>query len=260
MDNRYLEQIDYLLDIGRQVLATKKDYPPSEYFGASTFVDDDMYVSWKTDLLAYLQNNFSKAGVAYIESIQNEQAWSTNYTEAKAIQEILTGFRDKVHRKMIFPDSYVEEVDNESELKRIFDRFHDVVRELRTRHGRRETLSVKDEYDVQDLLRSLLRIYFNDVRKEEWTPSFAGASARMDFLLKKEQIVIEVKKTRESLTEKKLGDELIEDIARYKNHPDCKKLICFVYDPEGLLGNPAGIMNDLNAQNEGFAEVIIRPL
>jgi hypothetical protein len=35
---------------------------------------------------------------------------------------------------------------------------------------------LKDEYDVQDLLYALLRIFFDDVRPEEWTPSFAGKS------------------------------------------------------------------------------------
>lgn len=77
--------------------------------------------------------------------------------------------------------------------------------------------------------------------------------------MKTEKIVIETKKTRESMSDKNLGEELIIDIDRYKAHPDCDRLICFVYDPEGRLGNPQGIMNDLNKQHKGFAKVIIRP-
>jgi hypothetical protein len=38
------------------------------------------------------------------------------------------------------------------------------------------------------------------VRREEWTPSYAGGSAKADFLLKEEGIVIEVKKTRQGLS------------------------------------------------------------
>ena len=45
------------------------------------------------------------------------------------------------------------------------------------------------------LLHALLLLYFDDIRAEEWTPSYAGKSARMDFLLKNEGVVIEVKKT-----------------------------------------------------------------
>lgn len=82
----------------------------------------------------------------------------------------------------------------------------------------------------------------------------------MDFLLKQERIVIEVKKTRRGLGDRELGSQLIEDRARYKVHPDCRKLICFVYDPEGRIGNPRGISNDLDAIEDDFElKVIIKP-
>ena len=81
----------------------------------------------------------------------------------------------------------------------------------------------------------------------------------MDFLLKDEGIIIEVKKTRDSMTSKKLGEELIIDREKYKTHPDCRKMYCFVYDPEGLLGNPSGIKKDLEKGDEGFIKVFIRP-
>lgn len=71
-------------------------------------------------------------------------------------------------------------------------------------------------------------------------------------------MVIEVKKTRQGLGDKELGDQLIIDVDRYKVHPDCKRLICFVYDVEGRIGNPNGLMADLNNQHEGFATVIIK--
>ena len=48
------------------------------------------------------------------------------------------------------------------------------------------------------------------------------------------------------LKSKHLGEQLIIDIAKYKSHPDCKTLYCFVYDPEGYINNPRGIENDLN--------------
>ena len=139
-------------------------------------------------------------------------------------------------------------------------RFHSVVKQLRARHGSRPTLDVSDEYDVQDLLHALLRIFFGDVRPEEWTPSYAGKSSRMDFLLPTEESVIETKKTRPGLTAKELGDRLIVDIARYRSHPRCKRLICFVYDPEGRVTNPKGIESDLGrTENDLEVRVIIEP-
>ncbi|MEQ1936590.1 MAG: hypothetical protein ABL962_22285, partial [Fimbriimonadaceae bacterium] len=131
-------------------------------------------------------------------------------------------------------------------LLQILDRFHLVVRQLRSRHAERATLSVADEYDVQDLLHALLKLHFDDVRPEEWTPSYAGGASRMDFILSEHNTAIEVKKTRPSMKSKELGDQLLIDIMRYKSHPNAKTLWCFVYDPEGLLPNPAGIERDLS--------------
>jgi len=82
----------------------------------------------------------------------------------------------------------------------------------------------------------------------------------MDFLLKNEAIVIEVKKTRKGLTDKEIGEQLIIDIERYKSHPTCKQLVCFIYDPEELLKNPKGLQNDLNRDADGLAvKVVIAP-
>ena len=143
-----------------------------------------------------------------------------------------------------------------NELIYLLDRFHLVTKQLRYRYNSRDTLDVEDEYDVQDLLHSLLYIYFDDVRAEEWTPSYAGKSARQDFLLKDANIVIEVKKTRKGLTAKELGDELIVDIARYKTHPNCKTLVCFVYDPEERIVNPIGISNDLTSNSDDLNVIV----
>jgi hypothetical protein len=73
--------------------------------------------------------------------------------------------------------------------------------------------------------------------------------------------IIEIKKTREKLTHKEVGEQLIIDIARYKSHPDCKNLICFVYDPERRIKNPRGIENDLSKTTDGLGvKVFIRPI
>ena len=83
----------------------------------------------------------------------------------------------------------------------------------------------------------------------------------MDFLLKGERIVVEIKKSRSGLGAKEVGTQLIEDIERYKTHPDCTLLVCFVYDPEGLVANPRGIENDLNRDGDPFpVRVLIRPM
>ena len=142
----------------------------------------------------------------------------------------------------------------------ICNRFHRVVRQLRHRREDRPSFDVGDEYDVQDLLHCLLQLHFDDIRTEEWTPTYAVGAARMDFLLKDFGIVIETKKTRRGLKPKDVGSQLIEDIAKYKQSPDCKKLLCFVYDPEERVMNRDGLIRDLESLDSDIeVKVIVSP-
>lgn len=146
-------------------------------------------------------------------------------------------------------------------VRKICSQFHIVAKQLGDyRHENRNTISITDEYDVQDLLHALLKIFFNDIRPEECTPSYAGGSSRIDFLIKSEKIAIETKKTRKGLKGKEIADQLIIDIDRYKAaHPDCETLFCFVYDPENLIQNPIGFEKDINEKHKGEAEVLVCP-
>lgn len=171
------------------------------------------------------------------------------------IQEIVDYWDDHNTNEPIIPA-----LDN---IKILCDRFDLVTRQIQIRHdkGKRTTIEINDEYDVQDLFHALLTLYFDDIREEEYTPSYAGGASRVDFLLKEEQTVIELKKTREKLTDKEVGEQLIIDIARYKSHSDCKTLICFVYDPERRIKNPRGLENDLSKTTDGMiVQVFIRPI
>lgn len=124
----------------------------------------------------------------------------------------------------------------------------------------RVTIELFDEYDVQDLLHTLLKLHFDDVRPEEWTSLYAGGNNRMDFLIKDEEIAIEVKMTRKGLRDKEVGEQLIIDMAKYQSHPNCKKLYCFVYDKEDVIRNPRGLENDLEKLPSVIGiKVIIRP-
>lgn len=157
-------------------------------------------------------------------------------------------------------DPQVVEHGDVRNIKLIISRFHQVARQLRARYSDRPTIEIEDEYDVQDLFHGLLKLYFDDVRPEEYTPSYAGAASRVDFLLKQEQIVIEIKKTRKGLGAKEVGEQLIIDSQRYQSHPNCGQLICFVYDPEGRIANPRGIENDLTKEINGVpVAVFITP-
>jgi hypothetical protein len=112
-----------------------------------------------------------------------------------------------------------------------------------------DQLRFSNEYDVQDLLHALLRPWVQDVRPEEYTPSYAGRSTRMDFLLPAHELVIETKCVRDRQHAKNVGDELLLDIGHYAAHPECKKLWCVIYDPEHFLTNPEGL-RDLEGEHK----------
>ena len=115
-------------------------------------------------------------------------------------------------------------------------------------HRRKGSVALKfdSEYDIQDLLHSLLRPWVVDIRPEEYTPSYAGSSTRMDFLLPQHEVVIETKLVRSKDHGRKIGDEFIIDIEHYCRHPNCKHLWCVIYDPNHLIPNPGGLKSDLD--------------
>jgi len=142
-------------------------------------------------------------------------------------------------------------------IEKMCRRFPLAARQLLKRHNNRQTFQINDEYDVQDLLHSLLVLHFDDVRPEEWTPSYAGKSSRVDFLLKREKILVEVKMTRRNLNQVKVVEELAIDRQQYIAHPDCECLVCFVFDPENRCTNPTALEADASGLRDGFRTLVV---
>jgi hypothetical protein len=250
---RTIERLDQLIAKGEAVLTTHHPNP-SNFIGFPT-LDSGAFAEWKTQALACLVSTLG-TGHVYVENFDG-QVKRGFQGAVKAGIGILRATKEDIAA------GDLEKPPEESPmllLDQICSRFHLVARQLRSRHGGRPTVDVQDEYDVQDLMHSLLWLHFADVRPEECTPSYAGKASRMDFLLKQESIVLELKMTRIGLGAKEISSQLIEDIQRYKAHPDCQALLCFVYDPAGLIPNPRGIEADLNRDGEPFpVRVLIRP-
>jgi hypothetical protein len=250
-----LERIEQLIKKGESVLATRRP-PPSNVTGFDR-IDSTLFSEWKSQSQSFIIRLVGQDHV-YSKAFKNEVDRALVSSTKRGIG-ILKAIKDDLVSGNLDLD-LKEPVDVALCVENICNNFHRIARQLRARYNNRDTLNVKDEYDVQDLLHAILCLYFDDIRPEESTPSYAGGSSRLDFLLKKEQLVIEVKRSREKLTAKELANQLIEDIDRYKAHPDCKILMCFVYDPEGNIPNPRGIEADLSRDNGPFpVRVMIRP-
>ena len=130
-------------------------------------------------------------------------------------------------------------------LTRLLRGLHRAMFPLTHRRKGLPTLAFDTEYDVQDLMHVLLRPWVKDIRPEEYTPSYAGKSTRMDFLLAEHSTVLEMKFVRDVSHGKNIGHELLIDIGHYRQHPRCDRLWCAVFDPDSFLVNGEGLAADL---------------
>jgi hypothetical protein len=123
-------------------------------------------------------------------------------------------------------------------LERLLRRLPLVIRQLRSRHINRPAFHVADERDLEDLLRTLLPIFFDDIRPESRTPSY-DSGTRTDFRLKPQGIVLTIKRATSRDCEKQLGEHLQEDVSYYEQEGGCKTLVGFIHDPGGFLREPS---------------------
>ncbi len=145
-------------------------------------------------------------------------------------------------------------------LRKVCLRFHSVARQLRLRKDYRATLEVEDDYDLQDLLCALLKVEFDEVGVEEWTPPYTGGEPRTTLFLNRDQIAVVAKKTRAGLNAKELAEQVVADSAYYRAQDKCATLFCFIYDPEGRIGSPKRLETNLTSVSERCTvEVLVAP-
>jgi hypothetical protein len=136
------------------------------------------------------------------------------------------------------------------QLVAIFRRLPEFLAVLR--HAKSDNVPepvLTNERDLQVLVHGLLRLLFDDVRDEDPVPQQAGASSRVDFLLRDVGVVVETKMMRPSLSDRTLGEELLVDWGRYPRHPDCRAILALVYDPDRRIKNAAALERDLSQEH-----------
>lgn len=147
-------------------------------------------------------------------------------------------------RYQLLPD--LRGIDKPSLLIQMIDYFPVLARFMAQRGNGRPPFIVENEYDVQHLLFVAVRSVFEDARLEDWTPKHAGTSKRIDIVVPSADTVLETKIVRNVSHARSLSDELKIDIESYHVHPNCKRLLMLVYDPNGHIVDPAAIANELS--------------
>lgn len=124
----------------------------------------------------------------------------------------------------------------------ILDNFHTYCRQLYKEpiHGKCSSslkahlpgIKIENEYDLQRLLYPIICTVFREARIEENEDS-GHHTVRKDIVLDEQDIAIELKCSRNSMTERQLSDEVAADIVHYSN----RYIFFYIYDRENVIKN-----------------------
>ncbi|HKB04752.1 MAG TPA: DUF2321 domain-containing protein [Gemmataceae bacterium] len=130
-------------------------------------------------------------------------------------------------------------------LDALLRRLPRVAREL----GRqRNPLSVRDDRDLDDLVRALLPVAFDDVRPEARTPLYARTT-RTALYLADEGVVVVAHLVRPGVTEADLAARWEADVSEYTARG--RAVVFFVHDPERRLPDPERLEATWSRETEG---------
>ncbi len=114
-----------------------------------------------------------------------------------------------------------------------------------------DAIQIGNEYDVQRILYSLIRPIFPTARTE--VSDDAGYKAiRYDVKIDEYNIVIEVKCTRKSMTERNLTEELGSDAFHY----NADYVFFFIYDKENIIKNVDAFIKKYKREKNEFGTKI----
>ena len=227
------------------------------------------YADWKNEIQIYLMKN------RFPKEIQDELKVKGHFTvnefsETESIKSIKTATKDILR---ILENLDIEISDNLSEetakliIERILSHMDVYLKSMyHDKPHKKSTFSeeilhqvtIKNEYDVQHILYSLLRAVFPEIRREvNGDNGYSGT--RADLYLEQHNITIEIKCTRKSMSEKQLTEELGADAFHYKT----KNLYLFIYDREDIIKNPEAYQTAFDRSYDKFGKnvkgFIIKP-
>ena len=110
-------------------------------------------------------------------------------------------------------------------------------------HENLKKITIQNEYDLQHLLYASLKPLYPGIRKEVSKDSGIG-TVREDILIPDLDVVLEAKCTRDSMTLKKLIEEIEADIVHYQE----KNIFFYVYDKKKIIKETKNFNDYFNKQ------------
>ncbi len=120
-----------------------------------------------------------------------------------------------------------------------------------------KNIKIGNEYDVQRILYSIIKPIFPNSRLEV-SDDTGNSSIRYDILIEQYDLAIEVKCSRQSMTEKKLTEEIGADGFHYKY----KNIFFFIYDKDKIIKNKESFTDAYtkNTMEKSIETIVIQPV
>lgn len=205
---------------------------------------ENKYNIWCSKLRVYMkENDFSdkelqeaKVKMYYIENEYSEK--DTEVSLKKAIRDTIQFLeeKDSVSEKKLFKQQELLLI--EQVLENFYMYYRSMYKNLIHKRGTltQEALAaiqIGNEYDLQRMLYSILLPIFPGIRQEVYSDNGYGGM-RADLYLETFDLIIETKCTHDSMSEKKLAEELGADGFHY----NADNIYFFVCDKAGIIKNP----------------------
>ena len=117
-------------------------------------------------------------------------------------------------------------------LLKILDGMHNSITRItdsKNRHAKRNnTFKIEDEYDLQDLVWTILKPIFPGMINEVPIPKHMGKSSRVDFYIPEIKTILELKYIKSDDYAKGIPQQLDNDITWYGELPQAENLIFYV--------------------------------
>lgn len=223
------------------------------------FHENSFALKFESEVI-YLENRFSKSDTR----LQIKKAINQGITFLKRLcDDILNGVYDDVDVENNIPKEIAIII-----IKRIMDNFYKYIEAMYESqvHGKAKILKkdldkikIGNEYDVQRILYSIIKPIFPLARLE--VPDDAGYnSVRYDIYVDEYDVVIEVKCTRNSMTERTLEEEIGSDIYHYQT----KNVFFFIYDKDKIIKNVDAFIRAYTRREDDFDKnvdaIVIQPV
>lgn len=128
----------------------------------------------------------------------------------------------------------------------LLQRFHLGANHLeKHRRVNHDPFVVNDEFDVQDLLFSILLVNFPDVEIEDPAKKIAGVSSRLDVVIRNLKLIIEIKCFKKGNNWATMFKDINHKIQTYSQNENYDQMIIFIYNPDSALVNPDKIQKDI---------------